>query len=139
MKYMRVFFFFSLTLQAGISAWQVFSKVKDVLEHRQANPDVDLTAEYDVDVKMAYDRFMKFHKGMEDLKAEMKAKSWKDESQFNLFVASKILQPLSGGLCVIRSNEHRSAVKDSREQNEECNENIKLPKDIGFEGLGMGK
>ena len=117
-------------------AWQVFSKVKDVLEHCQANPDVDLTAEYDVDVKMAYDRFIKFHKGMKDLKVEMKAKPWKDESQFNLFVASKIFQPLSGGLCVMNKEHSPSKTK---EQPVKDNENIKLPKDIGWKGLGMGK
>lgn len=51
----------------------------------------------------------------------------KTESKFNVFLACKVIQPLTGGTCIINS------VKAVM-----TNSDVKLPDDFGLTGIAMG-
>lgn len=56
---------------------------------------------------------------------------WKcnNEIQFNFFVATQIIQPLSGGICMVNRMPHGSSAGTK----------VRTPKEIGVRGLGIGK
>jgi len=56
---------------------------------------------------------------------------WKTESKFNVFLACKVIQPLTGGTCIINSvkDEDKAVMKNS---------DVKLPDDFGLTGIAMG-
>ncbi|XP_020624455.1 uncharacterized protein LOC110061931 isoform X4 [Orbicella faveolata] len=55
----------------------------------------------------------------------------KTESKFNVFLACKVIQPLTGGTCIINS------VKDE-DKVAMTNSDVKLPDDFGLTGIAMG-
>ena len=54
---------------------------------------------------------------------------WQTESEFNVFLACKVIQPLTGGLCIINSVKDKTAITNS---------NVKLPADLDLKGIAMG-
>ena len=63
--------------------------------------------------------------------------TWKNEFEYNLYIARKILLPLSGGNCLV-NNDHERALKESREH-EKKEVPLLLPHEFGWKGLGMAK
>jgi len=55
----------------------------------------------------------------------------KTESKFNVFLACKVIQPLTGGMCIINSvkGEDKAMMTNS---------DVKLPDEFGLTGIAMG-
>lgn len=53
---------------------------------------------------------------------------WQTQSEFNVFLASKVIQPLTGGMCIINSVKDKTAITNSY---------VKLPADFDLKGIEM--
>ena len=81
----------------------------------------------DKDVKVALGRLLQVYANKAHLN-RMKL-FWSSESEFNVFLACQILQPLTGGLCIINGLKDRSKI---------TNRNVKLPAEVCLTGIAMG-
>ena len=120
-------FFF---IQAGIPMLKLFDNVKDVFQYRMQNPVASNEKQFGRHVGRAYDRLLKFMDGANTLLAQMGSneKPWQNESEFNVFVARRILQLLSGGFCLI-NDDHKAALMDSRARYRRETANVLLPRE----------
>ena len=117
-------------MQAGIPMLKLFDNVKDVFQYRMQNPVASNEKQFGRHVGRAYDRLLKFMDGANTLLAQMGSneKPWQNESEFNVFVARRILQPLSGGFCLIK-DDHKAALMDSRARYRGEKANVLLPQE----------
>ena len=127
--------FFSLTLQVTRDILDVFSGVKEVLQYCVQNPTDSLEKKFSKDVQKAYQHWLDFTCVQDDVLLEIKTKQWDNECEFNIFVARKILLPLSGGKCLV-NGDHESALEKSKGKREA---HLLLPWEFGWRGLAMGK
>lgn len=109
-------FFLSLTIQIWVSTVELFSNVQNAFE----NPD-----DLDEEAKMALTRLLDMQASSENLLKALKVPR-ETESEFNVFFASKVLQPLTGGVCSV---EEKIAI---------TNNDVKLPADLNLTGIAMG-
>lgn len=112
-------FFLSLTIQIWVSTVELFSNVQNAFE----NPD-----DLDEEAKMALTRLLDMQASSENLLKALKVPR-ETESEFNVFFASNVLQPLTGGVCIINSVEEKTAI---------TNNDVKLPADLNLTGIAMG-
>lgn len=98
---------------------ELFSNVQNAFE----NPD-----DLDEEAKMALTRLLDMQASSENLLKALKVPR-ETESEFNVFFASKVLQPLTGGVCIINSVEEKIAI---------TNNDVKLPADLNLTGIAMG-
>lgn len=99
----------------------LFSNIQKAFE----NPD-----DLDEEAKMALTRLLDILEKAEEL-LETLAVPRKTESEFNVFLACNVIQPLTGGVCIINS------VKDE-DKTAMTNSDVKLPDDFGLTGIAMG-
>ena len=111
--------FLSLTLQVWVSIVDLFSNVQNAFE----NPD-----DLDEEAKMALARLIDMYaispKCLEVLRGQ-----WDSESEFNVYFACHVLQPLAGGTCIINSLEDKNKI---------LNSHVKLPAGLKLKGIAMG-
>ena len=117
--FITLIFFLSLTIQIWVSTVELFSNVQNAFE----NPD-----DFDNEVKMALIRLLVMQASSENLLKALKVPR-ETESEFTVFFASKVLQPLTGGVCIINSVEEKIAI---------TNNDVKLPADLNLTGIAMG-
>lgn len=117
--FITLIFFLSLTIQIWVSTVELFSNVQNAFE----NPD-----DLDEEAKMALTRLLDMQASSENLLKALKVPR-ETESEFNVFLASKVLQPLTGGVCIINSVEEKTAI---------TNNDVKLPADLNLTGIAMG-
>lgn len=117
--FITLIFFLSLTIQIWVSTVELFSNVQNAFE----NPD-----DLDEEAKMALTRLLDMQASSENLLKALKVPR-ETESEFNVFFASKVLQPLTGGVCIINSVEEKTAI---------TNNDVKLPADLNLTGIAMG-
>ena len=114
---------------------------EQVFQHRLQSTGVDLAEKFGKAVQRAYQRWLEFLPFQDDVLLEIKQKheqkQWENKFCFNIFFATKILLPLSGGKCLINSD-HKPALKKSREHGKK-EVPLLLPHEFGWKGLGMGK
>ncbi|XP_020624458.1 uncharacterized protein LOC110061932 isoform X3 [Orbicella faveolata] len=99
----------------------LFDNIQKALE----NPDG-----FDEETKMALTRLLDVMDKSKELLETLKVPQ-KTESKFNVFLACKVIQPLTGGTCIINS------VKDE-DKVAMTNSDVKLPDDFGLTGIAMG-
>ena len=111
--------FLSLTLQIWVSIVDLFSNIQNAFE----NPD-----DLDEEAKMALTRLLDiqalFPKLLKTLTVPQQT-----ESEFNVFLASNVIQPLTGGTCIINNVKDKTAITNSY---------VKLPADLDLTGIAMG-
>ena len=133
--------FFSLTLQVSIDVLEVFSVAEEVFQYRLQHPGVSLEKKFGEAVQRAYQHWVDFLPDQKDVLREIKEmrkeKQWKNEFEFNIFIAKKMLLSLSGGKCLINSD-HEPALTTSRKHGKR-EVPLLLPHEFGWKGLGMGK
>lgn len=112
----------------------VFSGVKEVLQYCVQNPTDSLEKKFSKDVQKAYQHWLDFTCVQDDVLLEINTKQWDNECEFNIFVARKILLPLSGGKCLV-NGDHESALEKSKGKREA---HLLLPWEFGWRGLAMG-
>lgn len=117
--FITLIFFLSLTIQIWVSTVELFSNVQNAFE----NPD-----DLDEEAKMALTRLLDMQASSENLLKALKVPR-ETESEFNVFFASKVLPPLTGGVCIINSVEEKTAI---------TNNDVKLPADLNLTGIAMG-
>ena len=117
--FITLIFFLSLTIQIWVSTVELFSNVQNAFE----NPD-----DLDEEAKMALTRLLDMQASSENLLKALKVPR-ETESEFNVFFASKVLQPFTGGVCIINSVEEKTAI---------TNNDVKLPADLNLTGIAMG-
>ena len=117
--FITLIFFLSLTIQIWVSTVELFSNVQNAFE----NPD-----DLDEEAKMALTRLLDMQASSENLLKALKVPR-ETESEFNVFFASNVLQPLTGGVCIINSVEEKTAI---------TNNDVKLPADLNLTGIAMG-
>ena len=97
----------------------LFSNIQNAFE----NPD-----DLDEEAKMALTRLLDiealFPKLLKTLTVPQQT-----ESEFNVFLASNVIQPLTGGMCIINSVKDKTAITNS---------SVKLPADLDLRGIAMG-
>ena len=111
--------FLSLTLQILVPIVDLFSNIRNAFE----NPD-----DLDEEAKMALTRLLEIQ-ALGPTLLETLAGPWQTESEFNVFLACDIIQPLTGGMCIINSVMNNTVITNS---------NVKLPADLDLKGIAMG-
>ena len=86
------------------------------------------TTSSDPNIEAACQRLIDVYSRKEKVLALLKLK-FNNESQFNFFVANQIIQPLSGGICMVNRMPYGSS----------ADKKVVTPKEIGVRGLGIGK
>ena len=117
--FITLIFFLSLTIQIWVSTVELFSNVQNAFE----NPD-----DLDEEAKMALTRLLDMQASSENLLKALKVPR-ETESEFNAFFASRVLLPLTDGVCIINSVHEKAAI---------TNYDVKLPADLNLTGIAMG-
>ena len=83
----------------------------------------------DPNIQAACKRLFDVCSRKDDIVRDMKSTNLNDETKFNWFVATRIIQNLSGGICMVNKKPRDSS----------ANEQVATPREIGKGGLGIGK